>query len=918
MNKIVFSRLRLAGVALTAATSFSWARADSVALPPVVKEVTRLRNSLAEDDPMRPALTLRLADLLFNQANEVNRSGEPNAETRDQVAKFRRRALDLYKEALAQNGDKDSTQIHFQMARLLTDLGENSQALAIWKNLSAQSRNAEIEHEATVRVAENLEEQGATSEAEKAYAKALSICPGDAACFYARYRHAWTLYHLKKFPAAQDEMAATLFDRKGTLRDEPLKDLFVFWSSWPQNSDQAISTFAELSKKLQKPDLVSQLAESFLAAGERGAALKAFERADRMHSSFKIRMRLLEESYAAGQYDSMRSVLDKLSDEDPTAEASGDKTSEKILRRFAVQLDAERKTRPQFTDDFKKAALVYIKTFIKGDAWQSMVEGWIAAEQNADTKLSMLKDWMSSSTGDATRVAKLRELRAAVAQQSKHFDVVSEEMKSLAAASSQSANDAKAREYRYIEAHSLYEAQKYDQALPLFEGLARGDLNDAKDKWAVQSQHLALDILNTQKAYAKIVDQARTWTQDSKLAQVAALQKDLADMKTVEEEALFQDAVQMGTSPVALDRFKSFCMANKLLPQSCKNAEVLAAKLGDNTSLLAVLERSGGGLELAEQYEAAAFYDKAARAFEKLQTKAQLKDLLHTALLYELANEPAEQARVLKSALKMASKAKLSSNDEQLLTLSIVGTPGLEASLLKQVRWSNDARARLAVELERKGLGNAETRQVLLASTQSLGVEWGRVVDSELAKTDQAQRAIDFHKGNSQKLFKKRLALLQQLKTRADSYLKGADGQSAALIAKRMSDAYSDLSQKILQSPVPEGLSSDERAKVEASLHSLADPLAEQAAQYQALVKNAPADQGDVALAANTTADVKAPADSRALETLHKDPFSSEALTELKTQFEQAGNRRLAAYFEGRLKQASSPATANESAPQAH
>src|SRR4051812_9946569 len=101
----------------------------------LIREAESLRDSLALGDSSRPALTLRLPDLHFYEAPEIEKTPTLSGKDQARAAAHRRRALMLYREAEssdARGGSELSSQlklkIRFQIARLYADLGETGEA----------------------------------------------------------------------------------------------------------------------------------------------------------------------------------------------------------------------------------------------------------------------------------------------------------------------------------------------------------------------------------------------------------------------------------------------------------------------------------------------------------------------------------------------------------------------------------------------------------------------------------------------------------------------------------------------------------------------------------------------------------------------------------------------------------------------
>src|SRR5204862_165219 len=154
-----------------------------------------LRDSLALNDSMRPSVTLRLADLVFDEATIQGSRVDLDAPAENRLIRLRRQAVSLYQEIL--NGTKfappaqgaQAIKIKFQLARLAGDLGELARASSLWDELVAQTEVREIRREAAFRVAERYENQASRlKDAERYYRLALELCDQGDTCAFAQYR----------------------------------------------------------------------------------------------------------------------------------------------------------------------------------------------------------------------------------------------------------------------------------------------------------------------------------------------------------------------------------------------------------------------------------------------------------------------------------------------------------------------------------------------------------------------------------------------------------------------------------------------------------------------------------------------------------------------------------------------------------
>ena len=158
-----------------------------VANPGLIREIESLKNSLPLDDPSRPSLMLRLADLYFDRAVELGRSGGDASSLRE-LNRARKKALELYQARL--KGDSHHAALggdlrwnaKFQVARLLTEMGQTQQALPLWKELSEQNQIARLRRESTLRLAEHYDQSGDATKADQYYQTAFQLCAGGDVC----------------------------------------------------------------------------------------------------------------------------------------------------------------------------------------------------------------------------------------------------------------------------------------------------------------------------------------------------------------------------------------------------------------------------------------------------------------------------------------------------------------------------------------------------------------------------------------------------------------------------------------------------------------------------------------------------------------------------------------------------------------
>jgi len=882
----------------------------------LIQEVEKLRNSISAKDRSRPQLTLRLADLYFDEATKLSTSDDTKANM------CRRKAIGLYRESItgadglyAGTTGSLKTKIEFQLARLHADLGEGEAAKKYWLGLVNQTELLDLRREAALRLGE-LEDP----RADEYFQIAIDLCAASDVCSYAHYRRSWLYKNQGKLGRAIEEIQLALYDAKGQIREESLRDMITFMGGEPASSVVAIEKIDALGSRHNRPDLLESLARSYYASGNREAGTRALDFINRRTPQADHQIQLLEEYYAQRNWDRFHELLEE------TVTGSGGAfknavESEKILRRLAIQLDGERVSQPERAPEFKGAAQLYLSRFPKSVERMKLMEGWTAAETDPAIKVVQLRKWLDDvasplSAADATR---LRELRASIAQKAGNHAVVAEEMAVLAAQlRTQPAQAAKVREYDYLQARALYELKDYGHALPLFKALAS---TDSPDNWAIQSQNLALDILSMRKDFEGVSRQASLWTQNPALQRNPKLAQDLKEMVEVSEQAGFEGAVAAGQSLSALTAFRKFCEAGKLLPKSCDNARVLAEKLGDEEALIAILKLQGKKAELAAELEAAGYFAESAALLEETELQvAEIAPFLRVATLYELGGNLAHRDRILRKLISLPA-VKKSMGDTQTVVLVTLREAGLLGRDTLNLGWSADVRGRIANDLEMAGKGDGETRKILIASGDDLGTAWTNAILEVLQKADQAQAKIKFYGKNSKRKFEDRMAAIQKLAAQADAYLVKSSAASRVRIAALLVRCYVGLASEILASPIPDGLEPEAVQTVKESLAQMAAPFQEKSTAYSKLAREqlARVESPEVrielerALNGETTdsatsrmaAPARQPLDSQrltlALGSLHRNPSDIAALKDLKSIYDAAGSLRLGSYFQGRI-----------------
>ena len=965
MNALLFLMVVVTGLCFSP-NSFAGSQDQDL-----IRETEQLLLTLPVKDPGRPQLALRLADLCFDESVRASQDISGKIDPVKEGSSFRGKALKYYRLVLdGFNGFFEKPvlnqkyKIDFQVARILTEEGQWNQAEPIWRSLLSQSTMKPLRREAALRLAEKAEQKNTPDSLKEAYAHyntAFELCEGGDVCSYIQFRRAWILSRQDRKLAAALEMENALFDSKGQVREESLRDYINFASEAEIDFNEMIVKVQNLEQKLNRTDLSLQLAEAYFAHGRKAEGIGALEVYYRRQPELKHLARMLEESYGLRDLEKVSSLLAEAASfvrkqtngrmEVAHETWKDDKESERVLRRLTVQLDGERQTKNEYVSPFKSSVLLYLSAFPQSPERQKMMDGWLAAELSETVKMAQLENWIQEEAQlKSNRVQSLRETRAAVAQKAGNLGVVQSEMTALLALNS-STHDQK-RKHRYVRARAAYDEKKYDEALLDFRELARAPF-DSKgsmkpDTWAIQSQNLALDILNIRKDFQGVADQASVWLNEESLVsaagQDAVFKKELSEMKEISEKARFQNAATKGESPAALAVYFDYCMKDQFKPQSCENAKILSVKLKDQKTLIALLRKQGPEMELAAELEAAGEFVEAGKIYERnFKSAPTTMEFLRIALLYELAGAAQERDRLLSSLGSFLRKVVKSSNGQQLthwkqqepLVYRTLLESGLPLMAIWDLPWSPENRVALADQMELANSATPATRKLLTETCGSYGEGWKTLSLAELKTLDNQQRAIGFYGPKGKQLFERRIGALKKLTDRVSCYLKGAPSAYRVRVAASTARSLNGLVKEIVETPLPSELNAEQAQAVKTSLEEIAKPFRDQAQAYIAIAetevqkvsaaerasleelyllsRNGDKPSQDTTTLWAASSDLKVPDERTKLASANLSPVR-ELLSQLKSrssdrqllgqirdEFSKVGLLRLAAYFEGRL-----------------
>lgn len=902
----------------------------------LIKEMESLRDSLKLDDPARIDLTLRLADLYFDVSIM-----EGNKEDHKTLKENRKKALDLYRHTL--NGTDgvqkavglNRIKVAFQMARLLTRLDEREEAEKYYFEVFENEKTPKkMKEQSSLALAEWFEDDAKYKNSYKYYTVAIDLCEAKSICNYAHYRKAWLYYKDTKLNEAIAEMKLSLFDQDNNLRENSLTDLMLFMSNEEGDGMGSLAYIKDIAKKYNRPKLVRQLVEAYYVAGNRYAGSHLLADLNKNQPNMYYEIRLLEEFYGFRKWEEVEkylSLIEKRTADDIPSKKIEKEEVLKIMRRFIVQVDSEAQVISELKTFLKRSIDIYLTLYPNDELRKQMQQGWLKAESDIKVKTQRLGKWIKEDIAFGKKpedIRNLRQTRLSFAQKLELQDIVIEDALAIAEILK---GTKEADEFTYVAAREMYRKQQYDKALPLFQGLVTGAAETKVfSKWAILSQNLALDIFNKRKDFSGIIAQVTLWknaTADSTSKEVI---KEKSSMDKILVEAKFEEATKLGESEESLQRFYDFCFKGVFPKKSCANAKVLAVKLKDQAKVVSLLEKEGDEKALVVEYELMGQYSKAAKLNEKFLLRGKnsknvpATDYMKIALLYELDQDYKNRDKTLKKLIRKIRKEKKIAKELEGAIFLTLDEAGLIDTKSLTMPWSLSRKLKLSHRLQIEK-PSKQSYKVLMSQKESQGPAWSKIVLSKLEKPYSKVGKIGFYGRYSQYKFKKRTKAIDKFVAKAKVYLDGADLETRVYILDMLTSTYTQMSNDIHKTPIPEGLDEPTLKMVDEKLKAMAAPFEKVASDYKALLDKQVAELDEEnkkrVLENISKEEIKSYASFIKIEktehlnvadvdyksvmpiqkNLEKNPEDLEALTSLKAFYEENSSKRLASYYTERI-----------------
>ena len=221
--------LILAGSVIFPQTTYAISAADLSA------ETEALYIKVSDGDPIKPSLALKLADLYFDTAVEIDKKNIATDQAYKQVESYKKKALGLYEQTL--NGFSGTQKkpsaikgyrILFQTGRLYTDLGMPEKADQVFRKLAMQNLDLKIQRESALKMAEKLEiseKASSLKEARDLFLLAYVSSPTKGLQSYILYRLAWVEHRIGNTDKGLEYLQASL------LKTDPSSQQSIFSDS---------------------------------------------------------------------------------------------------------------------------------------------------------------------------------------------------------------------------------------------------------------------------------------------------------------------------------------------------------------------------------------------------------------------------------------------------------------------------------------------------------------------------------------------------------------------------------------------------------------------------------------------------------------------------------------------------------------
>ncbi len=593
----------------TASSAFS-AQFDEQTRTQLIDKFSKVYDQLADEEPAKINVTLRLADLLAEQgrflANEELGKGCDvcNAGTEQRL-----KALKFYEEAGAQLQNDKKASVLIQTGHLKELLGQETQAISDYLLAIKVAVNPVFLNEAQFSLAEIYFKKRQFENAIKYYEMVVAHPDKKGKRGFAAYRKAWSHFNLGDYTPATQQLITILKDPEllnrgvnnglvsvdANFQDEVSRDYVIFSTKKGYQAKDFDNLF-ELSRNESRLDHIFNLADELERLGQNDPAIDVWSKLIKKLSDpvkkWEAHVRYANLLRANKDIEgSLKLFAKALSLSERQQSCVTDQCNEIRSRERSYVLDWHKELKTTPSKDLARAYDIYNKSNKSTDTEYWGAEAWLLTGDKSTAFEGFKKtidkyNKETKQTGDKQKTSDEMFENALL----KRIEIAEElKLASLAQVykdyAQQSKNKAQLSQVNYQLAHLNYENKDYLEAYKEFLKFAKS--NEATDKESIklkeQAADLALDSLVLAKRDDLLINAA---TELTKLLPQKSKEYDQIIRKAVINQSIdiAQDTKSDNGGLKALKLLKNADFSNATLDERkliTKNKMILAEQVGE-------------------------------------------------------------------------------------------------------------------------------------------------------------------------------------------------------------------------------------------------------------------------------------------------------------------------------------------------
>lgn len=578
----------------------------------LIDKFSKVYDQLADEEPAKVNVTLRLADLLAEQgrflANEELGKG---CDVCTAGVEQRQKALKFYEEASAHLDKDKKASVLIQMGHLKELLGNESAAISDYNLAIKSAVNPVFLNEAQFSLAEIYFKKRDFENAAKYYEMVVNHPDKRGKRGFAAYRKAWCYFNLGAYTNATQELVKILKNPEllnrgangdiisvdADFQDEVSRDYVIFTAKKGYDSKD-FDTLFDLSRNESRLDHIFNLADELERLGQSEPATDVWSKLIRKLSDpvkkWEAHIRYANLLRELKDYENSLKLYEKSLDlSQRQANCVTDQCNEIRSRERSYVVDWHKELKNKPNKDLALAYDVYNKYNSSPDTQYWGAEAWLAVGEKQKAydsfKKAVDKYYASAATLAKESADKQKSLSEMFENSLLKRIEIAEELKltSLPVAykeyAEKSKNKTQLNQVNYQVAHLNYENKKYLDAYRDFVSYVKNTKDTDKEvlKLKEQAADLALDSLVLAKRDDLLIDAANELT---KLLPHKTKEYDQIVRKAVINESinLAQDKKSDGGKK-ALKLLKEADFSNATLDEKkliVKNKMILAEQVG--------------------------------------------------------------------------------------------------------------------------------------------------------------------------------------------------------------------------------------------------------------------------------------------------------------------------------------------------